>query len=223
MKTINLLIVDDHPMIREGLVAMLTPYPDIRIVGTCTDGEEAIEAVGRLCPDIVLMDIKMGKINGFEATREIVTSYPGVKVIMLTIFEDAESIRMALQSGASGYMLKQATREKLVESIRRAFKGETIIDSMLLSQLVTDYTRLAQGYVPLSQSSAARESTELTPRESEVARYLAQGLTNKEISAKTHLAVDTVKTHLRSIYRKLGVKKRSQAITELLGGRYSGY
>ncbi len=220
MRNINLLIVDDHPMIREGLVAMLTPYPDINIVGTCSDGQEAIESVEAHAPDIILMDIKMLKVNGFEATREIVSNYPGVKVIMLTIFEDAESIRLALQAGASGYMLKQASREKLVESIRRAFKGETIIDSMLLSQLVTDYTRLAQGYTTRGYSLSADESSELTPRESEVARFLAQGLTNKEISARTHLAVDTVKTHLRSIYRKMGVKNRSQAITELMTNKY---
>lgn len=220
MKNINLLIVDDHPMIREGLVAMLTSYPDINIVGTCSDGQEAIESVEGYAPDVILMDIKMVKVNGFDATREIVSNYPGVKVIMLTIFEDAESIRLALQAGASGYMLKQASREKLVESIRRAFKGETIIDPMLISQLVTDYTRLAQGYASHSHSPSADESSELTPRESEVARFLAQGLTNKEISARTHLAVDTVKTHLRSIYRKMGVKNRSQAITELLTSRH---
>lgn len=219
MKTIKLLIVDDHPMIREGLVAMITPYPDINIVGTCTDGQEAIEAVDRQNPDVVLMDIKMGRVNGFDATREIVSSYPGVKVIMLTIFEDAESIRLALQAGASGYMLKQASGEKLVESIRLAFRGETVIDSMLLSQLVNDYTRLAQGSPAQGQALGADEGRDLTPRESEVAKYLAQGLTNKEISAKTHLAVDTVKTHLRSIYRKMGVKNRSQAITEIMTGR----
>lgn len=219
MLSINLLIVDDHPMIREGLVAMLSPYPDINIVGTCNDGQNAIEAVERLTPNVVLMDIKMGKVNGFEATREIVTNYPGVKVIMLTIYEDAESIRLALQSGASGYMLKQATRENLVESIRKVLRGEVVIDSMLLSQLVTDYTRLAQGTASHNFLPAVDECKELTPRESEVAKYLAQGLTNKEISARTHLAVDTVKTHLRSIYRKMGVKNRSQAITEIMSSR----
>lgn len=219
MSNINLLIVDDHPMIREGLVAMLTPYSDINIVGTCDDGQHAIDAVERLSPNVVLMDIKMGKVNGFEATREIISNYPGVKVIMLTIYEDAESIRLALQSGASGYMLKQASREKLVESIRKVLRGEVVIDSTLLSQLVTDYTRLAQGAASTNYIPAVDDCKELTPRESEVAKYLAQGLTNKEISSRTHLAVDTVKTHLRSIYRKMGVKNRSQAITEIMSSR----
>ncbi|MFZ5646001.1 MAG: response regulator transcription factor [Bacillota bacterium] len=220
MTNINLLIVDDHPMIREGLVAMLTPYSDINIVGTCSDGQDAIETTERLSPNVILMDIKMGKVNGFEATREIVSNYPGVKVIILTIYEDAESIRLALQSGASGYMLKQASREKLVESIRRVIKGEVVIDSTLLSQLVTDYTRLAQGAPQNTFTQVIDECKDLTPRESEVAKYLAQGLTNKEISARTHLAVDTVKTHLRSIYRKMGVKNRSQAITEIMSSRF---
>lgn len=220
MKTINLLIVDDHPMIREGLVSMIASYPDINILGTCVDGREAIEAVERNAPDVILMDIKMGKFNGFDATREIVSCYPRVRVIMLTIYEDAESIRLALQAGASGYMLKQASREKLVESIRLAFRGETVIDPALLSQLVTDYTRLAQGAASQGHFTSIEGTRDLTPRENEVARFLSQGLTNKEISARTHLAVDTVKTHLRSIYRKMGVKNRSQAITELMNSRY---
>lgn len=220
MKQINLLIVDDHPMIREGLVSMITPYQDINIVGTCSDGQEAIDSVERLAPEVILMDIKMGKVNGIEATREIISGNPGMKIIMLTIFEDAESIRLALQAGASGYMLKQASGEKLVDSIRLVFRGETVIDSMLLNQLVTDYTRLAQGFGVHTHASTADESRDLTPRESEVARHLAQGLTNKEISARTHLAVDTVKTHLRSIYRKMGVKNRSQAITEIMSSRH---
>jgi len=217
VSNINLLIVDDHPMIREGLVAMLTQYLDINIVGTCCDGQNAIDTVAHLNPNVILMDIKMGKVNGFEATREIMTNFPGIKVIMLTIYEDSESIRLALQAGASGYMLKQASREKLVEAIRLVQKGEIVIDSTLLNQLVIDYTRLSQGTAHNSHNSnVTDECNDLTPRESEVARFLAQGLTNKEISVRTHLAVDTVKTHLRSIYRKMGVKNRSHAITKIM-------
>ncbi|KKM12498.1 hypothetical protein SY88_02880 [Clostridiales bacterium PH28_bin88] len=213
MPKINILIVDDHPMIREGLVTMLNSYPDINITGTCADGQEAIEAVKRKAPDVILMDIKMGKVNGIEATREITFNYPGVKVIMLTIYEDADSVRLALQAGASGYVLKQASKEKLVESIRLIHKGETVIDTSLLSQLVVDYTRLAQETAVQGQALVTEDGKKLTLREKEILKYLAHGLTNKEISAKTHLAVDTVKTHLRNIYRKLEVKNRSQAIT----------
>jgi len=212
---IKLLIVDDHSMIREGLTAMLSPYQDIDIVGACSDGTEALEFINHTLPDVILMDIKMGKMNGIDATKEILARAPGVKVIMLTIYEDAESVRLSLQAGAVGYILKQASQEKLAESIRRAYNGETVIDPSLLNQLVTDYARLAQGLSAQSRNQVLEENKELTPREDEVLKYLAQGLTNKEISARTHLAVDTVKTHLRSIYRKLGVTNRSQAISKI--------
>ncbi len=213
MPKINLLIVDDHPMIREGLVTMLAHFSDIQIIGTCADGQEAIEAVKENLPDVILMDLKMVKMNGIETTREIVSRYPGVRVIILTIYEDADSVRLALQAGASGYVLKQASREKLVESIRLVHRGNPIIDTTLLSQLVIDYTRMAKEAATHGQTQVADDNKRLSTRENEIARLLAQGLTNKEISAKTHLAVDTVKTHLRNIYRKLGAKNRSQAIT----------
>lgn len=216
MSNIKLLIVDDHPMIREGLVAMLGPNQDIDIIGCCSDGEEALEFVTRNVPDVVLMDIKMKKMNGIEATREITTVVPGIKVIMLTILEDAESVRLSLQAGATGYMLKQATQEKLIESIYQAYRGETVIDPALIDQLVNDYARMAQGSLNLSRTLTKNSNKNLTPREDEILKYLSQGLSNKEISAKTHLAVDTVKTHLRSIYRKMGVKSRSQAISEII-------
>lgn len=214
---IKVFIVDDHPMIREGLAAMLSHYQDIHIAGSYSSAAEAMEAISINSPDVVLMDIKMGKMNGIEATREITAMAPGIKIIMLTIYEDAESVRLSLQAGATGYMLKQATHEKLAESIRRAYCGETVIDPSLLSQLVTDYARLAQSFSSQPKKTGIDESKDLTPREDEVLKFLARGLTNKEISAQTHLAVDTVKTHLRSIYRKLGVINRSQAISKIAG------
>jgi len=213
---IKLLIVDDHPMIREGLVAMLGQNQDLDIIGCCSNAQEALEFVNRNAPDIILMDIKMQNMNGIEATREIISLVPGVKVIMLTIYEDAESVRLSLQAGATGYVLKQATQEKLVESIHKVYRGETVIDPALIDQLVNDYVRMAQGSLTLSQVLTKDDNKVLTPREDEILRYLSQGLSNKEISAMTHLAVDTVKTHLRSIYRKMGVKSRSQAISEII-------
>jgi DNA-binding NarL/FixJ family response regulator len=215
---IRLLIVDDHAMIREGLVVMLKPYQDIEVVGTCTGGAEAAEAAGHYQPDVILMDIKMGEVSGIEACARIVAGFPRIKVICLTIYEDAESVRMALQAGATGYMLKQASQEKLVECIHRVYHGDIVIDPSLMGQLVNDYTRLAQGVVK-GRPSPLADGQELTPREEEVLNYLSLGLTNKEISSRTHLAVDTVKTHLRNIYRKMGVKNRSQAITEIMRQR----
>lgn len=208
------MIVDDHPMVREGLVAMLSHYEDIEVVATCADGNEALEKVAETDPDVVLMDIKMGGLNGFETTRMLLERKPEAKVVFLTIFEDAESIRQALQAGGSGYILKQVTQDKLAEAIRRAYQGEKVIDPELFGRVVSDYARLAQGSASSSEKAAA--VVDLTVREKEILKYLVQGLTNKEIAAATHLATDTIKTHLRNIYRKLGVKNRSQAISAAL-------
>ncbi len=213
MSVIKLLIVDDHLMIREGLAAMLGSYPDLKIVGSCGSASEALEFLAHTVPDVILMDIKMKNKNGLEATREIKARFPEVKVIILTIYEDMESVRLSLQAGATGYILKQVSQEKLVENIKRVYHGETVIDPSLIGQLVSDYAKITQSVSSQVKSQVEFEGKGLTPRENEVLKYLAQGLTNKEISSKTHLAIDTVKTHLRSIYRKLGVKNRSQAIT----------
>ncbi|MGB9904248.1 MAG: response regulator [Desulfotomaculales bacterium] len=215
MSAIRVLIVDDHLMIREGLLSMLSSSPDLKVVGSCGSAAEALDFLTHTVPDVILMDIKMKDKDGLEATREIKARYPDVKVIILTIYEDMESVRLSLQAGATGYVLKQVSQEKLVENIKRAYHGETVIDPSLLGQLVNDYARLTQGALTQPKNQADFDGKGLTPREYEVLRYLAQGLTNKEISTRTHLAIDTVKTHLRSIYRKLGVKNRSQAITFL--------
>lgn len=213
MSVIKLLIVDDHLMIREGLLSMLSSSPDLKIVGSCGSAAEALEFLAHTVPDVILMDIKMKDKDGLEATREIKARHPEVKVIMLTIYEDMESVRLSLQARATGYVLKQVTQEKLVENIKRAYHGETVIDPSLIGQLVSDYAKLTQNVLTQVKNQVEFDGKGLTPREYEVLRYLAQGLTNKEISTRTHLAIDTVKTHLRSIYRKLGVKNRSQAIT----------
>jgi len=215
MSAIKLLIVDDHLMIREGLATMLSAYPDLVIAGSCASAFEALEFLTHTIPDVILMDIKMKDKNGLDATREIKAKFPGIKVLVLTIYEDLESVRLSLQAGATGYLLKQVSQEKLAESIRRIYHGETVIDPSLIGQLVNDYAKITQSALTQLKGQAEFEGKGLTPRENEVLKYLAQGLTNKEISGKTHLAIDTVKTHLRSIYRKLGVKNRSQAITLL--------
>lgn len=210
--TIKLLIVDDHPMVREGLSAMLSTSGDITIAGSCSNSEEAIQMALQEEPDIILMDIKMKGVNGINTAREILIQKPQIKIIFLTVFEDTESIRQALQSGASGYILKHVSREKLIETIKRVFQGETVIDQSVFHQIVTDYTRLSKKVLEKKQEEKEK-NIELTPREQEILYHLVRGLTNKEISSATNLAVDTVKTHLRNIFRKLGVKNRTQAIS----------
>jgi two-component system vancomycin resistance associated response regulator VraR len=214
--TIKLLIVDDHPMVREGLAAMLSDCEEITLLNSCSNSEEAIQAAIEQEPDIILMDIKMKGKNGIETTKEILLLKPQLKIIFLTVFEDTESIRQALQSGAAGYILKHVSREKLIETIKRVFNGETVIDQSIFHQIVDDYTRLSKKVAEKRKAPLRENIEELTPREQEILQHLVKGLTNKEISSATNLAVDTVKTHLRNIFRKFGVKNRTQAITQAM-------
>ncbi len=211
--TISILIVDDHPMVREGLTNMLDNSEEIIVAGSCEDSKEALEKAHSLDPDVILMDIKMEGVNGIESAREILAQKPGIKIIFLTVFEDTESIRLALQAGASGYILKHVSRQNLIDTIKRVHGGETIIDQSVFRQIVSDYTRLSKKHTEIKPLKKEEEPVELTPREQEILRHLVRGLTNKEISSATNLAVDTVKTHLRNIYRKLQVKNRTQAIS----------
>ncbi len=210
---VKILIVDDHPMVREGLSHMLADCEDIEIVGSCKNSEEALEAINAVDPDLVLMDIKMEGTNGIETAREILARKPEINVIFLTVFEDTESIRLALQSGASGYLLKHVSRKNLIDTITRVHAGETIIDQSVFRQIVNDYTRLSKKHGEVKPVKKEDGPVILTPREQEILRHLVRGLTNKEISTATNLAVDTVKTHLRNIYRKMQVKNRTQAIS----------
>ena len=214
--TISLLIVDDHPMVREGLANMLDDSEEITVAGSCGNSSEALEKAQALAPDIILMDIKMEGVNGIESARQILARNPDIKIIFLTVFEDTESIRLALQAGASGYILKHVSRQNLIDTIKRVHGGETIIDQSVFRQIVNDYTRLSKKHTEIKPLKKDEEPVELTPREQEILRHLVRGLTNKEISSATNLAVDTVKTHLRHIFRKLGVKNRSQAISEAI-------
>lgn len=210
---IKILIVDDHPMVREGLSNMLENCDEISIAGSCGNSEEAIVKAHEVAPDVILMDIKMEGLNGIETAKQILAQKPEIKIIFLTIFEDTESIRLALQSGASGYILKHVSRQNLIDTIKRVHGGETIIDQSVFRQIVNDYTRLSKKLTEIKPLDKDEKRVELTPREQEILRQLVKGLTNKEISSATNLAVDTVKTHLRNIYQKLQVKNRTQAIS----------
>ncbi|MCL6638256.1 MAG: response regulator transcription factor [Firmicutes bacterium] len=217
MSRIKLMIVDHHPVIREGLVSMLNSYQDIDIVGICSGAVEALEFVDKNLTDVVLVNIKQGKTCGIETARKILAKTVGVKVIMLAPDESAESIRLSMQAGASGYMSLDVPKELLAESIRRVHNGETVIDPSLINLLVTDYVKMSNSSSIRPQNPVMPKNSKLTPRENEVLGHLAQGLTNSEISARTHLSVETVRTHLRHIYRKLGVVNRTQAILRMSG------
>lgn len=209
---IRILVVDDHALVREGLIYILSTCKDIDVVDDCGDAEGAHKLSLLTKPDIILMDIKMNRASGIKAARQILNDLPKTKVMFLTIFEDTEFVKQALEAGAAGYVLKHITKDKLIETIKRVYRGERIIDPAVFKQIVEDYIRLTN---PCDYNEEKAESTvqniELTPREQEILYLVIKGMTNKEISVATHLAIDTVKTHLRNIFRKLGVKNRSQA------------
>ncbi len=211
---IKIMIVDDHTLIREGLIYILSTCEDIVLVDNCGCAEEAYRLSLLTKPDIILMDIKLDKCKGIEATRQILKDLPETKIIFLTIFEDTEFIKHALEAGAAGYVLKHVSRDKLIDIIKRVYRGERIIDPAVFKQIVDDYIKLTNPSNLDQEVETMDQTIELTPREQEILYQLIKGMTNKEISASTHLAIDTVKTHLRNIFRKLGVKNRSQATTK---------
>lgn len=215
MSKIRLMIVDDHPMIREGLVVMLSSCEDIKIIGTCEDGDRANQIVRISNPDVILMDIKIGAINGIDVAKQIIAQCPRTKIIFLAVIEDTKFMRQALQAGADGYILKHVSSEKLIDYIKRVYLGEKIIDPTVINSIINDYIKLSQ----MNSPDENKEKTiQFTPREKEIFFYLTKGMTNKELSVVTHLSVDTIKTHLRNIFRKLEVKNRSQAINQ--GSKY---
>jgi len=212
---IRVLVVDDHALIREGLVYMLSVYEDIIVVDSCGTAEEAQRLSLQIKPDMIIMDIKLNRCDGIEAAKQILKDLPETKIMFLTIFEDTEFVKQALETGAAGYILQHVSRDKLIDLIRRVHCGERIIDPAVFKQIVDDYIKLTN---PSNIHEVIEITTVqdiyLTPREQEILYQLIKGMTNKEISAETHLAIDTVKTHLRNIFRKLGVKNRSQATTK---------
>lgn len=214
MPKIKVMIVDDHPMIREGLTYMLSSCHTFEIVDDCGNAEEAYQLSLQKNPDIILMDIKMEGKNGIEAARRILKDMPEIKIIFLTVFEDAEFIRQALEAGGSGYILKHVSKDKLIDTIQRVYDGERVFDPTVFNRIVEGYIKLSNAPEVPEKTVEIEQTIELTPREQEILYHLMKGMTNKEISAATHLAIDTVKTHLRNIFRKMGVKNRSQAITE---------
>jgi len=215
MMQIRVLVVDDHALIREGLVYMLSVYEDIIVVDSCGTAEEAQRLSLQIKPDMIIMDIKLNRCDGIEAAKQILKDLPETKIMFLTIFEDTEFVKQALETGAAGYILQHVSRDKLIDLIRRVHCGERIIDPAVFKQIVDDYIKLTN---PSNIHEVIEITTVqdiyLTPREQEILYQLIKGMTNKEISAETHLAIDTVKTHLRNIFRKLGVKNRSQATTK---------
>jgi len=200
----RVIICDDQAIVRDGLAMLLKLEPDIDIVGSAEDGAEAVEMVADKKPDLILMDLKMPIMNGVEATRQIVTKYPGVKVLVLTTYADDEWVFDAIQAGASGYLLKDMPREELIKAVRGTVAGKTYVDPSVAGKVLE--------HVSSRQTQPATLITsKLTEREVEVLRLIAKGSSNADIADRLSLSDGTVRNHVSAILSKLGVSDRTQA------------
>lgn len=197
--TIRVLVVDDHPVVRSGLVGMLAVEEDLEVVGEAGDGLEAVARVAALAPDVVLMDLRMPRLDGAGATMRIVAEHPSSRVVVLTTYDDDADIVRAVAAGAIGYLLKDTPRVQLVEAVRSAARGETVLAPAVAARLVS------------RMRTPAPE--QLTPREVEVLAAVAKGLSNAEIGRALYIGEATVKTHLLRVFAKLGVDDRTRAVT----------
>ncbi|RLC66716.1 MAG: DNA-binding response regulator [Chloroflexi bacterium] len=205
MKPLRILLVDDHLLFRKGLARLLNAQPDFEVVGEAADGLEAVERAQALRPDLVLMDIRMPRCNGLEATRRIKAQMENVHVVVLTVSEDEEDLTTAVRYGADGYLLKDLMPEMLFQQLRGLTNGEAPLSRTMTGKL---FRQLAQQGRPTIQSAA---TDALSARECEVLALVAEGDSNREIAEKLGISYNTVKNHVRSILTKLGVKNRAQA------------
>jgi DNA-binding NarL/FixJ family response regulator len=205
MESIRILIADDHTLFREGVRSLLASVADTQAVGEAATGPEAVERALALQPDVVLMDIQMPGLNGIEATRRIVAASPHIGVIVVTMFEDDESVFAAMRAGARGYVLKGADQEEVLRTIRAVARGEALFGPAIARRLM--------GYFSTPRPAAAEPVfPELTEREREVLAVIAQGHNNEEIARKLVLSQKTVRNHVSNIFSKLQVADRAQAI-----------
>ncbi len=204
---IRVLIVDDHPIVRSGLVGLLGVEADMDVVGEAGDGEEAITRTAALSPDVVLMDLRMPRLDGVGATARITADFPSSRVLVLTTYDTDADIIRAVEAGASGYLLKDTPRRQLVEAVRAASRGETVLAPPVAARLVS---RLR---TPAAAEATTPLANPLTPREVEVLRAVSRGLSNAEIGRSLFIGEATVKTHLLRAFAKLGVDDRTRAVT----------
>jgi DNA-binding NarL/FixJ family response regulator len=203
----RIVIADDQSLFREGLRTLLSTRPDIEVVGEAGDGEEAVALVEKLQPDVVLMDLRMPKVDGIQATARLRDRFPGIPVLVLTTFDDDANLFGALRAGAAGYLLKDVSSETLVAAIQAAAKGESFLQSTVTGRVVSAFAKLMEGGGPKAEALVLP----LSPREREILMLLGTAASNKEIADKLNLAEGTVKNHVTNILTKLDVRDRTHA------------
>jgi two-component system NarL family response regulator len=201
---IKLLVADDHHLFREGLSRILADTPDFEVVGNVSSGEQAIAGVAELNPDIVVLDIHMPGIGGLAAAAQLRQRYPSLGIMMLTVSEDEDDLFAAVRAGARGYMLKNSTAAELSEGIKRVYAGEAAISPSMSMKLLNQFTATPP-------ATSTRPADNLTERERDVLKLVAQGMSNKEIGQKLMISPHTAKAHLRHILDKLNLRSRAEA------------
>jgi DNA-binding NarL/FixJ family response regulator len=206
---IRIVVADDHQVVRTGFAALLDTQPDFAVVGTASDGAEAVTAARELRPDVVLMDVRMPNTDGIEATRQLAGSGPGgPRILILTTFDLDEYVYDALCAGASGFLLKDVTAERLFDAVRVIAAGEALLAPSVTRRLISEFALMR----PRADMHSAAVLAALTPRETQVLRLVAEGLSNQEISARLVVTEETVKTHVSRVLSKLGLRDRTQAV-----------
>ena len=203
---IRVLLVDDHALFRKGLANLLRAEPDFEVVGEAADGQEAIAQAPILQPDVILMDVRMPRVSGLEATRQILSTLPQTKILMLSMSEDEDAVFEAVKNGAQGYLLKTADPEELFEALRGIIRGEAPLSGSLAVKLLREFTRLAH-----EPTVPAPPRTVLSQREKEVLALVADGKSNKEIATALAVAENTIKNCVKTILEKLHLENRVQA------------
>jgi len=214
---VTVVVADDQSAVREGLVLLLGTLPGISVAGQASDGDAAVDLVARTRPQVVLMDLNMPGCDGVAATRRITAEHPGTRVVVLTTYADDESIIGALQAGALGYLTKDATRAEIGRALRAAAAGQAVLDPDVQRRLLSAAARAPEMPAPTGTpgtpgGAGSREADDLTPREAEVLRLIAEGQSNREIARTLFVSEATVKTHVNRIFAKTASRDRAQAI-----------
>ncbi len=206
MERIRVMVVDDHPVVRQGLRSLLSNYPDLILVGEAAGSSDALDLAERVAPDVILLDIRMPEASGMETARLLCRQCPAAKILMLTSFDDQEYVAGALQAGAHGYILKSASDEMLVSAVRAVYRGERVLSPSVMDRVVHEFTEYSR--------ERAQRQAGLSDDERRILHMLAAGASNPKIAAEMYLSETTVKRKLQDIFEKLGVTTRAQAAAE---------